>query len=124
MFEENKDSDGNLDEKTMISYNILILNIPESGMSEHHIARKDKLDSKLCDKWSNFKSKMDLECQENLGEAHENKEVCFCCLKDLTCDQIYENWNGNAWHCYHLKKPIELVTLTTEELKKELRNHY
>ena len=124
MFEENKDSDGNLDEKTMISYNILILNIPESGMSEHHTARKNRLDSKICNKWSDLKSKIDIKFQEFLGEAYENKEVCFCCFKDLTCDQIHGNWNGTAWHCYFEKKPVELVRLDSEGLKKELHNHY
>ena len=107
----------------MISYNTLILNIPESGMSEHHIARKDKLESKICDKWSSLKSNMDLKCQEILGEAYEIKEVCFCCLKDLTGDQIYGNWNGTAWHCYNEKKPVELVSLDVEELKKEHHKH-
>ena len=108
----------------MISYNILILNVPDSGMSEHHIARKDRLNSKICDKSSDLKSKMVIQFHEILGEAYENKEVCFCCLKDLTRDQIHGNWNGTAWHCYFEEKPVEIVSLDTQELKKELRNHY
>ena len=61
LHEENKDSEGNLNEETIISYNALILDIPESGMSEHHIARKDKLDSKICHEWFNVKSNIDLQ---------------------------------------------------------------
>ena len=114
-----------LDETQLSSYNALVINIPDPGpciMSANHQARKGKNDNKICNEWSSLKFEMDLKVKKILGKTVDQTKVCVCCIKDLSSDHIYGEWNGSAWRCQNEKEPGSYgPILTIEEIRKKIK---
>ena len=109
LYLENKDLHGNLNEDKMKSYNALILNIPNPGILDfrfaNHQSRPGKSNNIICDEWYDLKSEIDVKMKKMLDQVFDKTEACFCCLKDLSSDDIFGSWHGIPWLCQDEKKP-------------------
>ena len=124
LFQENHESFGKFNEENILSFNDLTLNIPEPGESrcirEDHKARLKRIGNKICSEWYNLKLKIDLKIGKDLNIGSNEKDMCFCCQKDLSSDDIYGPYNGWPWLCQDEKKFVA-SPLNTEEILKKLQ---
>ena len=123
LFQENLEVFGNFSTEKMNAYKQLIINIPDPevrGCSyTNHKARSKQIDNKICNEWYELKSKIDEKLNKNFEIVTDTTKKCFCCIYDLSADDIYGIWNGSPWLCEYETKPGPPID--TEEILRRLQ---
>ena len=123
LFKENWSVQGNLTESKMTLYNNLTSNIPEPEeggcMQTNHQARTKKIDNMICNECLKFKTEVDSCLMKTLNQTFDDTEICFCCLRDLSYNDIYGSWNGLPWLCQSdIRDP---PPINIEEIRKKIQ---